>query len=293
MPKLVSTGSFTIVDTNDYIFQGITPPSNPIKNVTVWIDTSLSPPQQKIWNGTAWVVVNEVLLGGRNLVSNGDFERGLDKWTVNNAALVTGPTDYILSIPFNNSITDVSGINTMTGTKLPTFGTGRKGNDVAAIFNGSNSINTTNNLVIDSDKISVSLWVKLIAYSTGAVIVELGNSAPSDTNSFFDIIINFNNNFRFRPKGNQSFNAILIDTWYHFVGVADLSLDSSNEVKLYMNGSLVDSGISPNQTGNFVNNILYVGQRGGNLLGFNGSLQDLKIYNRVLTADEITDLYYE
>lgn len=46
-----------------------TQPPNPYSGM-VWIDTSLNPPQQKIWDGAKWVVVNDVQIGGRNLLKN-------------------------------------------------------------------------------------------------------------------------------------------------------------------------------------------------------------------------------
>lgn len=67
---VVSTGQITITDQNDYIFTGTTAPLNPIANITLWIDTSLSPSQQKRWTGSKWEIVNEVVIGGRNLALN-------------------------------------------------------------------------------------------------------------------------------------------------------------------------------------------------------------------------------
>lgn len=68
MPKLVSTAQITITDQNDYIFTGTTPPRNPIANLTLWIDISTTPAQQKRWTGSTWEIVNEVQVGGRNLI---------------------------------------------------------------------------------------------------------------------------------------------------------------------------------------------------------------------------------
>ena len=53
------------------------------------------------------------------------------------------------------------------------------------------------------------------------------------------------------------------------------------------------SSYTTDNNGNFVNNILFIGQRGGSTVGFNGSLQDFKVYNRVLTDSEIMYLYSE
>lgn len=63
-PKAI--GQFTIVDFNDINIQ-TTAPSSPVVN-QLWLDTSLTPNQLKKWDGSAWVIVNEVRVGGRNLL---------------------------------------------------------------------------------------------------------------------------------------------------------------------------------------------------------------------------------
>ena len=79
---VVSTGQITITDVNDYTYQGTTAPKNPIPNVTVWIDTSVSPSVMKRWTGTAWEIINEVVVGGRNLLLNSNFNQNLvNGWT--------------------------------------------------------------------------------------------------------------------------------------------------------------------------------------------------------------------
>ena len=74
MAMLVATGQITIVDTNDSLSTGSTPPLNPVANVTLWCDTSVTPNQLKKWNGTKWEIINEVTVGGRNLIINSNME---------------------------------------------------------------------------------------------------------------------------------------------------------------------------------------------------------------------------
>ena len=63
-----------------------------------------------------------------------------------------------------------------------------------------------------------------------------------------------------------------------------------NTMKLFMNGSLVNS---QTQTGNIqTGNIpLRFGMREGNFQYFNGKIDDIGIWNRALTQQEITNLY--
>ncbi len=78
-------------------------------------------------------------------------------------------------------------------------------------------------------------------------------------------------------------------TWYHVVGVWDSS--TSNEY-LYLNGALV-------ATRNYAGHVptsasggqLDLGQQGNNLLFLNGTIDDVRVYNRALSASEVQQLY--
>ena len=89
-----------------------------------------------------------------------------------------------------------------------------------------------------------------------------------------------------------SIPVIKTQQWYHLVMTYDGEL-STNNLKLYVNSTLV------NQTelkGKFMNNVtlnqykLYFGARLSSA-GFNGSIDEVKIYNRTLTNDEIVREY--
>lgn len=64
MPKAVA--QFTIRDDTD-ITVGVSAPPSPVKD-QLWLDTSVIPSQMKRYNGSAWDVVNDIIIGGRNLL---------------------------------------------------------------------------------------------------------------------------------------------------------------------------------------------------------------------------------
>jgi len=73
--------------------------------------------------------------------------------------------------------------------------------------------------------------------------------------------------------------------WYHAV----MTYDGAN-LKLYINGTLVDTlslaiTINPNYLP------LNIGRNNSNVFYFNGQIDDLRIYNRALSPEEIQDLY--
>lgn len=208
------------------------------------------------------------------------------------------PTDYILAYSFNGNTSDasVNGLNgAMTGTLA--FDTGRKIGTQSLKFT-KGCVKTTLPLPVNSDKVTIAFWMKTTMTASG-MVVEL--SADSDVNNaFYSIMNNATTNYlslRNRNGGNYSFVKANVtnSSWKHIVCTIDRSQSVSNECKIYVNGTLTSIMVvtSGDVSGNFVNNILFIGQRNASLYPFVGNLQDLKIYNRVLSENEITALYNE
>ena len=203
----------------------------------------------------------------------------------------------ILDLPFQNSFVDATGKNTMIAggtSNLPTFTL--EGGEYAATFNGSQSLKTNANFVLGTDKVSISFWMKT-TQTVGAIVAEL--SANTNTNNAFSVYMNDDvpNSIQFNSKNmgeNKSARTGENNgTWKHFVAVIDRSQNGANEILIYENGSLVTltKPNSKDNNGNFVNNILFIGQRGGSLYGFNGQMKFLKIFNYPLSPSEITNLF--
>jgi hypothetical protein len=102
-------------------------------------------------------------------------------------------------------------------------------------------------------------------------------------------------------RGNVGYNGACYTTpsagvWHHYVGVYDKSL-SSNEVDFYVDGSLQTPTSRPDNSNNgntFANNTIYIGAGiiSGNPTGFeNEILDEVRVYNRALTAPEVAALY--
>lgn len=76
-----ATAQFTIVDFND-VNISTTAPASPVVD-QLWLDSSIVPNQLKRWTGSSWAIVNDVQVGGTNLVKNSSFElgsTGLQDW---------------------------------------------------------------------------------------------------------------------------------------------------------------------------------------------------------------------
>ena len=88
-----------------------------------------------------------------------------------------------------------------------------------------------------------------------------------------------------------------LDTWTHIVGVYEADSSTNRYIRLYVDGSLK---VSTPVNSNFIMNSsvtrsFFIGHPAsytqGNKDFFNGSIDDVRIYNRALSGDEVSALY--
>jgi glycerophosphoryl diester phosphodiesterase len=190
------------------------------------------------------------------------------------------------------TINDSSG-NNNTGTMSGgTWGTGYY--QSALEFNGTSSyvnIPISSSLDIGGSAVSISSWLKLDILPT----VMPGNFGPifdSDQDSYILYLDKSNAELRFKVKDNDidverpGIPESLLSTgnWIHVVGVYN-----GDEAMIYLNGELVDYHINV-----FLDNLLtgqvpQLGQNGG--FYYDGSIDELKIYDRALSRDEVRSIY--
>lgn len=223
-----------------------------------------------------------------------------EKFYLNNKIYQSLSPGLILDLPLQNNFTDysASGISMVAGgiSNQPTFAlSGRKAGEYCAVFNGSQSIKTNTNLPINSDKVTIKFWMKT-TQTGAAVMTEL--STNFNSNNAFGVFINdaLANRVEISDHttspadinvGNSAVN-INNGNWFRVVLTIDRNLGVTQN-QIYINGSLSytqHASYVANLVGNFVNNILFIGQRSGSSLGFNGSLMHLEILNYPITTSE-------
>ena len=206
----------------------------------------------------------------------------------------------ILDLPFQNSFVDATGKNTMIAggtSNLPTFVL--EGGEYAATFKGSQSLKTNANFNINSDKVSISFWIKTTQIAV-ATIVEI--STNFNFNNAFAVFINdaLANKVEIADHNPSGYNLgspptnINDNTWRHIVLTIDRTLVGNQQNKIYVDGVLSYVQNNTYQTdlnGQWTLNPLFIGQRGGSSSGFNGQLKFLQIFNYPLSQTEITNLY--
>ncbi|MBT4532145.1 LamG domain-containing protein, partial [archaeon] len=130
---------------------------------------------------------------------------------------------------------------------------------------------------------TISAWVKPSSLASYPMIVA---RAQGD----FDFAASLNGNgipYAYNTDTTQSLywdTTLQVGTWYHLV----LTVDSTLGAKGYLNGLLEGNNSNIVSLPNTEN--LYIGKRADGY-NFNGSIDDVMIFNRSLSADEIVGLY--
>jgi glycerophosphoryl diester phosphodiesterase len=164
----------------------------------------------------------------------------------------------------------------------------------ALYFNGTSSyvnVPTSPSLDIDLDAVSISAWVKL---------EELPSQMPDDYGPIYDSDEDYyvlyldkaNQELRFKVKDGLGLmsrpgipqSALTLNQWIHIAGVYN-----GTEALIYLNGELIDSHTT-NGIGTLGSNQdAEIGRNNGNY--FKGSVDELKIYERPLSRQEVVDQY--
>ncbi|MCF6193674.1 MAG: DUF5050 domain-containing protein, partial [Kangiellaceae bacterium] len=140
-----------------------------------------------------------------------------------------------------------------------------------------------------NNKLTLMSWVYIDELQPSRVIVHKG--IDSLTHTYYLGLYNSAIQFALSPDGGGWNNVVSGDTdiqinkWHHVAVTFD---DSSDEVKFYLDGSNISTGLTA-ITPQINTGDIHIG---GNYDGYNfpGRLDDVRIYNRVLAAEEIVDL---
>jgi hypothetical protein len=188
----------------------------------------------------------------------------------------------VANFPFNNSATSVVNSDSFIGNIAYTSDRNNVANQAFSRTLGlSDAIITS--LPVGNSERTISLWFKLPSNSGERVFFECGSGT---TNSRLFLAANSSiapgpRGFSFgAPPFNNFINyTILPDVWYHYA----MTIKTNGEMNIYVNGVL---NTTYNGTINTASgNQIYMDG------GYNGAVDDLKIYNRALTNIEVYNLY--
>jgi parallel beta-helix repeat protein len=183
---------------------------------------------------------------------------------------------------------------TCSGVNCPTFTTDGKFGAGAYDFDGADDgivVSNSDSLAIN-ETITLSAWTYPIDELTGAsnqyriIYKQYSYLFRFHNDRFFCYPYNLDGSFNSsyavsQPSADE-------DMWWHAVCVIDTTLPENERTKLYINGTLVDTAPAPVAINVSTTN-LEISQSGS--FPFNGTIDEVAIWNRSLDAAEIMNLY--
>ena len=253
---------------------------------------------------TGTVTINQSAGSSVNLISSSTLSNLVinsgNVLTATNTNTIYGPSTGLLGYWKMDEIgiaADSSG-NGNTGTYVasPTLGvtapTALTFPSTAVTFNGSSQYTTTSLSSLSSlTLLSVSAWIKTSSSGTINVV-----SQYQSANRGFELymvsgkvrIAIYRSASDTTPARRESVNTLNDGNWHHVAGVYD---GAAGTLNMYVDGALSNGTLTGSVPSAIYNSTQAIMIGAYNLGGyFNGSIDDVRIYNRVLTAPEITAL---
>ena len=253
--------------------------------------------QHPVWPHSLTAKMNrrELLKAGVNL---GLSAAALDAWLLETGTAWADTTGLVGYWPLDDarglSAADLSG-NNHNGklNNSPVWTTGKVG--AALIFNGLNTAIDINTSVLNtSNSFSVAAWVQLADLNKWHTAVSQDGNDISGfflqftaSSQFAFSLVNSDSTSGTAIRATSKFNPV-VNTWYHLVGVYDASAKQSS---LYVNGVLQSSQTVPAAWNAGGETVIGRAKWGGNTDFWNGKIDDVRLYNRALSATDVSDLY--
>lgn len=268
--------------------------------------SSVNPPNTQIASG--WIYPNYTMTGLENnqtyywRITAKDLKGASSVGPIWRFTTVVGlPTQGLVAYyPFNGNTNDESG-NGHNGLGYNTTDSNdRFGNLNSSFhFNGTDSKVTVTNFPILTDNFSYSCWIKIVGNNWNNNIQSFGILGTGPSNHTWDL--GYDNVDRRWDLWDAT-----PDSWYtdYSLYATNNLLDwtyvtvvyNANSKSLYVNGILLNSKSVVLPLPFKGDNTLVIGNFQGtvpNEQAMNGSIDDIRIYNRALTNSEIQALYHE
>lgn len=198
---------------------------------------------------------------------------------------------YKLDENNGSNIFDSSGNNNHgifgVGDSSPSWTDGKIKKSV--FFGGGDYIDISNtnfqNKFTQANDFTISSWIKINTLGSNNPIV------GQQSNSYMNFFINSSSRLCLSLDDGSvcSNQSVETNSWQHVV-VTYKGTDSSQQVYLYLNGNLIGSGIEPDDASPSTSQ-LYIGYENRFFNSFNGSIDEIKIYNSALNQNEILQDY--
>ena len=164
------------------------------------------------------------------------------------------------------------------------------------IFNNSGHVDCGDDSSLSSTSITIDTWVNWSSLTSYKSIITRWSSASSEQLFFLtnysgtgklDFYINNGSVKNIRSISDE----VVINTWYNIVGLYD---EISGDFKIYKNGDevITNTVITSGSLQTVSTSIVGIGKDiNRNIYPFEGSMSNLKIYNRALSQNELIQNY--
>lgn len=194
----------------------------------------------------------------------------------------------------NGDANDTCGVYNGTATNISWGGTGIV--ETAASFNGTSSFIQASNgwgILGSSVSFGFSVWINSSSFSGQRTVISLGGMTGG---RHYRVFLGSSNSL-----GLDSLNAgifyfpsmvtLSTGTWYHLVVTQD---GVANTAYAWINGSSVGSvGFNPNPGGSLYNGAIGTRNYPYEDYWWSGSIDQVRVFNRLLTQSDVTTLYEE
>jgi hypothetical protein len=203
------------------------------------------------------------------------------------------PTDSLMGYwPFSGNANDMS-INNNNGAVIgATLTTDRFGlNNRAYHFNGANNyISIPQSATLNmNDSLSFSVWVKPETLTETRMVFGKSNYVTA-TNYLLRVKPNGYIQWEYDGYTDTDSVPLQLNTWHHIVVTAS----APGQIKrVYIDNQLIKETITSSGPFGLVSNPLTIGARSIGGEYFNGAIDDIRMYNKVLTEMEIDALFNE
>lgn len=257
-------------------------------NITVPLNVSFASPTSSGSYVGSSIYVNLSASGESRIYSFVDFNRDLNLWMRFDERNSSVGIIDLSSYGNNGSV-----IGATVGTHYGRFGNGTHfgGNDYLEIANSSSFDSIGLN-----DRLSVCVWFNVSQHGTDYTgIVGRYNTYTSNGDRQFLIARNSTTNHYgfFLSNSGTTFDAVVFTNstlntgeWHHICGVYNGSV-----ALMYLNGVLQSQSVSLAGLKDSVNSSILIGRFGRDNSFFNGSIDEVLIFNRALGVGEVGAIY--